>query len=84
MQNNPSVRQRPGQRGLKPETLPPLLPLSFSLFTVQRGQVFSRTQVPGGLGFLAKNKHDDAKRGFRDRRQQNLFIEHPALHRKAA
>jgi len=33
MQNNPSVRQRPGQRGLKPETLPPLLPSSFSRFT---------------------------------------------------
>jgi len=33
MQNNPSVRQRLGQRGLKPETLPKLLPSSFSLFT---------------------------------------------------
>jgi|GEM_PF-6330723 len=31
-QNNPSVRHRLGQRGIKPETLPPLLPLSFSLF----------------------------------------------------
>ena len=26
MQNNPSVRQRPGQRGIKQETLPPPLP----------------------------------------------------------
>jgi len=33
MQNNPSVRQRFGQRGLKPETLPPPLPSSFSPFT---------------------------------------------------
>ena len=39
MQNNPSVRQRPGQRGIKPETLPPLLPSSFSPFTFQRGQL---------------------------------------------
>ncbi len=27
------------------------------------------------LWFLAKNKHADAKRGFRDRRQQTLFID---------
>jgi len=33
MQNNPSVGQRLGQRGLKPETLPPRLPSSFSPFT---------------------------------------------------
>jgi len=39
MQNNPNVRQRPGQRGLKPETLPPLLPSSFSRFIFQRGQL---------------------------------------------
>jgi len=44
MQNNPSVRQRLGQRGLKPETLPPLLPSSFSPFTFQPGQLFSSTQ----------------------------------------
>jgi len=57
MQINPSVRQRPGQRGLKPKTLPPLLPLSFSLFAVQRGQLFSSTQIPVWLGFLAEKKH---------------------------
>ena len=39
MQNNPSVRQRLGQRGLKPETLPPLLSLSFPLLTFQCGQL---------------------------------------------
>jgi len=39
MQNNPSVRQRLGQRGIKPETLPPPLPSSFSLATLQRGQL---------------------------------------------
>jgi len=38
-QNNTSVRQRLGQSGLKPETLPPLLPSSFSLATFQRGQL---------------------------------------------
>ena len=27
------------------------------------------------LWFLAKNKNADAKRGFRDRRKQTLFIE---------
>jgi len=36
MQNNPIVRQRPGQRGIKPETLPPPLPSSFSPFAFQR------------------------------------------------
>jgi hypothetical protein len=38
-QNNPRVCQRLGQRGLKPETLPPPLPSSFSLATLQRGQL---------------------------------------------
>jgi len=84
MQNYPSVRQRLGQPGLKPETLPLLLSSSFSRFTFQRGQLSSCTQIPVSLGFLAKNKYDDAKRGFRDCRQQNLFIDHPALHRMAA
>ena len=60
MQNNPRVRQRPGQRGLKPETLPPLLPSAFSPFTFQRGQLFSSTQTPVCLGFPAKHKHDDS------------------------
>jgi len=54
MQNNPSVRHRLGQRGFKPETLPPLLPSSFSCFTFQRGQLCSSTQIPVCLGFLAK------------------------------
>ena len=39
MQNNPRVCQRLGQRGIKLETLPPLLHSSFSLFTFQRGQL---------------------------------------------
>ena len=54
MQNNPSVCQRLGQRGLKPETLPPLIPSSFSLFPFQRGQLFSSMQIPVCPGFLAK------------------------------
>ena len=36
MQNNPRVPQRPGQRGIKTETLPPLLASSLSPFTFQR------------------------------------------------
>jgi hypothetical protein len=58
MQNNPSVRHRLGQRGLKPETLPPLLPSSFSPFTFQRGQLCSSMQIPVCLGFLAKKTPD--------------------------
>ena len=58
MQNNPSVRQRLGQPGLKPETLPSLLPSSFSRFIFQRGQLFSSTQIPVCLWFLAKKTPD--------------------------
>ena len=58
MQNNPRVRQRRGQRGIKAETLPPRLPSSFSLFPFQRGQLFSSTQIPVCLGFLAKKTPD--------------------------
>jgi type I restriction enzyme M protein len=36
------------------------------------GQLFYSTQIPVCLWFLAKNKAADAKRGFRDRRQQIL------------
>jgi type I restriction enzyme M protein len=39
------------------------------------GQLFYSTQIPVCLWFLAKNKADDAKRGFRDRRKQTLFID---------
>ena len=39
------------------------------------GQLFYSTQIPVCLWFLAKNKAADAKRGFRDRRQQTLFID---------
>jgi len=60
MQNNPSVRQRPGQRSLKAETLPALLHSAFSPFTFQRGQLCSSTQIPVCLGFPAKHKHDDS------------------------
>ena len=58
MQNNPSVRQRLGQRGIKPETMPPLLPSSFSRCTFQRTQLFSSTQIRVCLGFLAKKTPD--------------------------
>jgi len=40
------------------------------------GQLFYSTQIPVCLGFLAKNKAADAKRGFRDRRQNTFFL-HP-------
>ena len=39
------------------------------------GQLFYSTQIPVCLWFLAKNKNADARRGFRDRRQQTLFID---------
>ncbi len=39
------------------------------------GQLFYSTQIPVCLWFLSKNKHADAKRGFRDRRQHTLFID---------
>ena len=39
------------------------------------GQLFYSTQIPVCLWFLAKNKNADAKRHFRDRRKQTLFID---------
>lgn len=39
------------------------------------GQLFYSTQIPVCLWFLAKNKSADAKRSFRDRRKQTLFID---------
>src|SRR5664280_1637862 len=39
------------------------------------GQLFYSTQIPVCLWFLARNKSADAKRGFRDRRKQTLFID---------
>ena len=39
------------------------------------GQLFYSTQIPVCLWFLTKNKGADAKRGFRDRRKQTLFID---------
>jgi len=39
------------------------------------GQLFYSTQIPVCLWFLAKNKAADAKRSFRDRRQQTIFID---------
>jgi type I restriction enzyme M protein len=39
------------------------------------GQLFYSTQIPVCLWFVAKNKSADAKRGFRDRRKQTLFID---------
>jgi type I restriction-modification system DNA methylase subunit len=39
------------------------------------GQLFYSTQIPVCLWFLAKSKNADAKRGFRDRRKQTLFID---------
>jgi len=64
MQNNPRVRQRLGQRGIKPETLPPLLPTSFSPFPFQRGQLFSSMQIPVCLGFLAEKESQPAFQTF--------------------
>jgi len=58
IQNNPSVRQRFGQRSIKPETLSPLIPSSFSLFPFQRGQLCSSMQIPVCLGFLAEKTPD--------------------------
>ncbi len=39
------------------------------------GQLFYSTQIPVCLWFVAKNKKAETKRGFRDRRQQTLFID---------
>ncbi len=39
------------------------------------GQLFYSTQIPVCLWFLRKNKAADSKRGFRERRQQTLFID---------
>ncbi|MBA3353249.1 MAG: N-6 DNA methylase, partial [Blastocatellia bacterium] len=39
------------------------------------GQLFYSTQIPVCLWFLAKSKAADAKRGFRERRKQTLFID---------
>jgi type I restriction enzyme M protein len=38
------------------------------------GQLFYSTQIPVCRWFLAKNKAAEAKRGFRDRRKEVLFI----------
>ena len=46
-----------------------------SNFASLPGQLFYSTQIPVCLWFHAKNKNADAKRGFRDRRKQTLFIE---------
>ena len=43
------------------------------------GQLFYTTPIAVCLWFLAKNKNADAKRGFRDRRKQTLFIDARAL-----
>jgi len=37
--------------------------------------LFYRTPIPVCLWFLTKNKNADAKRGFRERRKQTLFID---------
>jgi type I restriction enzyme M protein len=39
------------------------------------GQLFYSTQIPVCLWFLTKSKSADAKRGFRDRRKETLFID---------
>ncbi len=39
------------------------------------GQLFYSTQIPVCLWFLAKSKAADARRGFRERRKQTLFID---------
>ena len=47
----------------------------FVISSARPGQLFYSTQIPICLRFLAKNKAADAKRGFRDRRKQTLFID---------
>lgn len=39
------------------------------------GQLFYSTQIPVCLWFLSKNKSVDAERGFRDRKNETLFID---------
>jgi type I restriction-modification system DNA methylase subunit len=39
------------------------------------GQLFYSTQIPVCLWFLTRSKSADAKRGFRDRKKQTLFID---------
>src|SRR4029078_10987819 len=39
------------------------------------GQLFYSTQIPVCLWFLTKSKNADAKRGFRDRGKETLFID---------
>jgi type I restriction-modification system DNA methylase subunit len=39
------------------------------------GNLFTNTTIPACIWFLTKNKAADAKRGFRDRRKQTLFID---------
>lgn len=39
------------------------------------GQFFYSTQIPACLWFTVNNKAADAKRGFRDRRKQTIFID---------
>ena len=51
------------------------MPTEFPTMTNSPGQLFYSTQIPVCLWFHAKNKNADAKRGFRDRRKQTLFIE---------
>ena len=48
---------------------------AFVIFTAFPGQLFYSTQIPVCLWFLAKGKSADTKRGFRDCRQQTLFID---------
>jgi len=54
MRNNPRVCEMLGQRGIKLETLPPLLPSSFSSFTFQRGQLLPSIQISVCLWFETK------------------------------
>jgi hypothetical protein len=46
-----------------------------SSFASIRGQLLYSTQIPDYLWFLAKKKAAAAKRGFRNRRKQTLFID---------
>ncbi len=50
------------------EAIPQVLSKAKNNMVALPGQLFYSTQIPVCLWFLAKNKADDAKRGFRDRR----------------
>ncbi len=73
----------------KPQSLPRLRDIRQKLIEADLvdcmvafpGQLFYSTQIPVCLWFLTRSKAADAKRGFRDRRKQMLFIDARKLDR---